>query len=104
MSEDVLDSKRGHWLHLVMLALFVPVVFEWGWCLAQCWNWIMPQTFGLPVLSWRVAYCLSAVIGLFWFRMSRNKEKSTLRQDISDFCRVAIAPWFTVLIVWAVKP
>lgn len=54
---------------VVMALIFIPIVLAgFGWAVWGLWNWLMPQIFGLPTLTfWQAA----GLLGLTWLLFGR---------------------------------
>lgn len=90
---------------MVVVAIIVPLALYNGWALHLCWNWLMPQTFGLPPLSIGTSIGIVTVAGLIHRsgHGSSSKDKTT-GEKCATIAGYLVSPLIAILIVWIVKP
>ena len=56
---------------VVIAVLSILVAFPVKWC----WNYVMPYLFGLPVLNWGRAWCITFLCGVLLKSSSSSSSK-----------------------------
>lgn len=59
---------------LVGIGVLILASFLYSLPVMLLWDWVMPQQFGLPEITWFRAWCLTMLVGLLFTRPTPSKD------------------------------
>jgi hypothetical protein len=84
----------------ILTILGLPLMLYNAWALQTCWNWTMPQRFGLPPLDIRGAIAITVTTAMLVKPVPPKTENGKAWATLIGYL---IAPILAVFIVWIVK-
>lgn len=96
--KEVLGEAAVAFLKMIgaFLVLGFSIAFG-GYVVMFLWNGVIPQTFGLPVLTWGQATGLDVVVSFIVMQKQPNNDNETI---LSKFTRILATNLIFMLIGW----